>query len=177
MTDPESTDRVEEPEDISEQEVRAELDRLLQLSSNSQRWLAQYQAKLSQETSISSLKVSFNRVFGYYIEVTDAHRAKVPTAWTRRQTVRNAERYITAELKKFEEEATGARDRAVALEQELFEKVRLELLPHVPAMQELAKITCQNHDNQRSPHPPGNVDQPVFPLVDGALRPGWSKKE
>jgi DNA mismatch repair protein MutS len=116
----------------------AELDRLRQLSSNSQRWLAQYQAKLSQETSISSLKVSFNRVFGYYIEVTDAHRAKVPTAWTRRQTVRNAERYITAELKKFEEEATGARDRAVALEQELFEKVRLELLPHVPAMQELA---------------------------------------
>jgi len=77
-------------------------------------------------------------VFGYYIEVTDAHRAKVPTAWSRKQTVKNAERYITEELKKFEDEALGAQDKAIALEQSLFEQIRQALLPHVATFQELA---------------------------------------
>jgi DNA mismatch repair protein MutS len=115
-----------------------ELDRLRDIGTNSQQWLARYQKQLIDESSIASLRVGFNKVFGYYIEVTDTHRAKVPAAWTRKQTVKNAERYITEDLKKFEDEALGARDRAVALEQTLFEKVRQTLLPHVGTFQELA---------------------------------------
>src|SRR5262249_61477874 len=84
------------------------------------------------------LNVGFNKVFGYYIEGTEPHRDKAPTAWSRKQTVKNAERYITEELKKFEDEALGAADKAVSLEQQLFEKIRQTLLPHVSSFQELA---------------------------------------
>ncbi|MGA2231477.1 MAG: DNA mismatch repair protein MutS [Tepidisphaeraceae bacterium] len=115
-----------------------ELDRLRELATNSQQWLANYQGTLARESGIASLKVSYNKVFGYYIEVTDSHRAKVPPAWTRRQTVRNAERYITPELKQFEEEALSAKTRSIALEQQLFEKLRQELLPYIGAFQALA---------------------------------------
>lgn len=116
----------------------AELDRLRNIATNSQQWLAEYQAKLAGETNIPSLKVSYNKVFGYYIEVTEVHKEKVSPAWIRKQTVKNAERYITPELKTFENEALGARDRAIALEQTLFENVRQALLPHVQTFQELA---------------------------------------
>src|SRR5205085_12260390 len=100
-------------------------------------WLAKYQQRLASESGIPSLRVGFNKVFGYYIEVTDAHRNKVPANWSRKQTIKNAERYVTEELKKFEEEALGAQERAVALEQTLFEQVRQALLPHVATFQEL----------------------------------------
>jgi DNA mismatch repair protein MutS len=116
----------------------AELDRLRALAGSGQQRLAEYQARLIAQSGIPTLKVAYNKVFGYYIEVTDAHRAKVPPDWTRRQTVRNAERYVTDELKAFEQEALGARDRAIALEQNLFEQVRQSLLPHVATFQELA---------------------------------------
>ena len=116
----------------------AELDRLRALATNSQQWLAQYQGQLVAESGIPSLKVGYNKVFGYYIEVTEAHRDKAPATWTRKQTVKNAERYITPDLKNFESEALSARDRSIALEQTLFEQVRQTLLPHVPAFQELA---------------------------------------
>jgi DNA mismatch repair protein MutS len=116
-----------------------ELDRLRQLTVNSQQWLAEYQAQLASQTGISNLKVSYNKVFGYYIEVTDTHRSKVPPEWSRRQTVRNAERYITDELKRFEDEATTARERSIQLEQQLFENLRQQLLPHLNALQELAQ--------------------------------------
>jgi DNA mismatch repair protein MutS len=116
----------------------AELDRLREIGTNSQAWLGKFQARLIAESNIASLKVGYNKVFGYYIEVTDAHREKVPAAWTRKQTVKNAERYITEELKKFEEEALGALEKSIALEQRLFEHVRQALLPHVTAFQELA---------------------------------------
>jgi len=76
-----------------------ELDRLRAFSTDAQTWLGEYQAKLAAESNIASLKVGYNKVFGYYIEVTESHRDKVPAAWTRKQTVKNAERYITAELK------------------------------------------------------------------------------
>jgi DNA mismatch repair protein MutS len=115
-----------------------ELDRLRHIGTNSNQWLASFQARLIAETSIPSLRVGFNKVFGYYIEVTDAHREKVPAAWSRKQTVKNAERYVTEELKRFEEEALGAQDKANALEQSLFEQVRQALLPHVSSFQELA---------------------------------------
>lgn len=116
----------------------AELDRLKELAKNSAQWLSQYQVRLSTETNIPSLKVSYNKVFGYYIEVTNSHKDKAPIAWTRKQTTTNSERYITDELKKFESEALTAQDRSVALEQQLFEKVRQTLLPYVESFQELA---------------------------------------
>ena len=115
-----------------------ELDRLRDIGSNSRQWLAKYQARLASESNIPSLRVGFNKVFGYYIEVTDAHRAKVPSTWSRKQTIKNAERYVTEELKKFEDEALGAQDKSIALEQSLFENVRQALLPHVSTFQELA---------------------------------------
>jgi DNA mismatch repair protein MutS len=114
-----------------------ELDRLRDIGTNSQQWLATYQAKLAQETGIDRLKVSYNKVFGYYIEVSNSHKDKVPAAWTRKQTTTNAERYITAELKSFESDALGARDKSIALEQSLFEGVRQSLLPAVGQFQEL----------------------------------------
>jgi DNA mismatch repair protein MutS len=116
-----------------------ELDRLRQIGQNSNQWLAEYQSRLASETTIPSLRVGYNKIFGYYIEVTDAHRPKIPQVWTRKQTVKNAERYITEDLKKFETEALGAQDRAIALEQQLFERVRQELLEHVPTFSELAQ--------------------------------------
>lgn len=116
-----------------------ELDRLRMIGSNSHQWLGEYQAKLAAESGITTLKVSYNKVFGYYIEVTDAHREKALPNWTRKQTVKNAERYITPELKEFETEALGARDKSIALEQHLFESVRQTLLPHVSDFQELAE--------------------------------------
>lgn len=115
-----------------------ELDRLRDMGTNSQAWLAKYQAQLASETGIDRLKVSYNKVFGYYIEVSNAHKEKCPSSWTRKQTTTNAERYITAELKSFENEALGARDKAIALEQTLFEDVRQSLLPDVARFQELA---------------------------------------
>src|SRR5687768_5258479 len=110
-----------------------ELDRLRDIGTNSQQWLAKYQARLIAETNIPSLRVGYNKVFGYYIEVTNTHKEKVPadSGWTRKQTTTTAERYITQELKTFESEAIGAQERAIALEQSLFEKVRQSLLPHV----------------------------------------------
>jgi DNA mismatch repair protein MutS len=116
----------------------AELDRLHDLTTNANAWLANYQAKLAGESNIPSLKIGYNKVFGYYIEVTNSHREKAPASWTRKQTTTNSERYITVELKDFENEAIGARDKAIALEQQLFEQIRTALLPHVTAYQELA---------------------------------------
>jgi DNA mismatch repair protein MutS len=117
----------------------AELDRLRDIDTNSQQWLARYQAQLAAEANIPSLKVGYNKVFGYYIEVTNAHKEKAPASWTRKQTTTNSERYITAELKSFESEALGAQDKSIALEQALFENIRQALLPHVAALQELAQ--------------------------------------
>ncbi|MBV8781265.1 MAG: DNA mismatch repair protein MutS [Phycisphaerae bacterium] len=116
----------------------AELDRLRSIGTSSQQWLADFQSRLCGESSIPTLKVGYNKVFGYYIEVTDSHRAKIPATWSRKQTVKNAERYITEELKQFESEALGARDRSIALEQTLFENIRQALLPALAEFQELA---------------------------------------
>ena len=116
----------------------AELDRLRVVGEGGQQWLAGFQAKLVADSGIASLKVGYNRVFGYYIEVSESQRDKTPPEWTRKQTLKGAERYITPELKSFENEALGARDRAIALEQKLFEQIRLTLLPYTEQYQELA---------------------------------------
>src|SRR5262245_40810113 len=102
----------------------AELDELRQLASEGKNWIARYQAQEITRTSIPSLKVGFNQVFGYYIEVTHVHAAKVPENYTRKQTLKNAERYVTPELKEYEEKILSASEKSLALELELFNRLR-----------------------------------------------------
>jgi DNA mismatch repair protein MutS len=102
----------------------AELDEYRRLAREGKDWLAKYQAQEITRTGIPSLKVGYNSVHGYYIEITHAHGSKVPADYTRRQTLKNAERYITPELKEYEEKVLTAQDRATALEVELFNKIR-----------------------------------------------------
>jgi DNA mismatch repair protein MutS len=101
--------------------VDAPLDEARLLMRDATSWLAQYQARLVAETAIPSLKVGYNRVFGYYIEVTNTHAAKVPDAFSRTQTLKNAERYVTADLKAFEGKVTTAESRAIERERSLFD--------------------------------------------------------
>ena len=117
----------------------AELDRLRRVGTDGQSWLAGYQAELTRTTRIPNLKVGYNKVFGYYIEVTHAHADKVPPEFVRKQTLKNAERYITDELKRYESEALTAEDRAKRLEADLYEQVRRELCEHIAAFQAAAE--------------------------------------
>jgi len=119
--------------------VRVDLDELLALSRDSKAAIAKMEAKQRAETGITSLKIRHNRVFGYYLEVTNAHRNKVPTSWIRKQTLTNAERYITPQLKEFEERALGADERRKALEHALFTDLRHRVSAQVRRIQALAK--------------------------------------
>ena len=116
----------------------AELDELISISRDGQSWLAQYQAEETERTGIPSLKVGFNNVFGYYLEVTHTHGDKVPDSYQRKQTLKNAERYITPELKEFESKALSAEERSRDLEYELFVQIRDELAQHIPRIQRTA---------------------------------------
>ena len=111
-----------------------ELDRLRNIGLLGHQWLAEFQARESQRTGIGTLKVGYNSVFGYYIEITHQHREKVPADYVRRQTVRNAERYITDELKRHESEVLGAADRARQLELELFDGIRRRAAADLPEL-------------------------------------------
>ena len=102
----------------------SELDNLRELAAGGKQWIARYQAEESQRTGIPNLKVGFNQVFGYYLEITHAHREKVPGTYIRKQTVKNAERYITPELKEYEEKVLAADEKAKELEHELFLELR-----------------------------------------------------
>src|SRR5690606_36255000 len=90
---------------------------------------------LSLHDALPILKIGFNNVFGYYLEVTNTHKDKVPESWIRKQTLTNAERYITPELKEYEEKITGAEEKILAIELELYEKLLLQLQQHIAAMQ------------------------------------------
>ncbi len=102
----------------------ADLDNLRELAAGGKQWIARYQAEESQRTGIANLKVGFNQVFGYYLEVTHTHRDKVPPGYIRKQTIKNAERYITPELKEYEEKVLAADEKAKELEHELFLELR-----------------------------------------------------
>ncbi len=102
----------------------AQLDELREIARGGKSWIARFQAEQVRRTGIHSLKVGFNKVFGYYIEITNAHGAKVPPDYIRKQTVKNAERYITPELKEYEDKVLRAEDRACELEHELFTTLR-----------------------------------------------------
>ena len=104
-----------------------ELDRLRSIGRDGQSWLAEYQRREIERTGITSLKVGFNRVFGYYLEIPNSSRGQVPGEYVRKQTIKNAERYITDELKKYETEVLTAEERAKELELRLFERVRAEV--------------------------------------------------
>ena len=97
-------------------------------------------------TGISSLKIAFNNVFGYYIEVRNTHKDKVPSAWIRKQTLVNAERYITEELKEYETKILGAEEKIQKLEQEIFSKLLQYIVQHIQSVQEnaqiIAKVDC-----------------------------------
>ncbi len=101
--------------------VNEELDRLRQIATGGKEYLVELQQKEAGRSGISSLKIGFNNVFGYYLEVTNAHKNKVPSDWMRKQTLAGAERYITPELKEYEEQITGAETRTLALELEIYE--------------------------------------------------------
>ncbi len=115
--------------------IHAELDDLRNIATNGKEYLVQLQQKESEKTGISSLKIGFNNVFGYYLEVTNSHKSKVPAEWMRKQTLANAERYITAELKEYEEKITGAEEKILAIEQDIYEKLMLELQDYIAPMQ------------------------------------------
>ncbi|MBN2018792.1 MAG: DNA mismatch repair protein MutS [Sedimentisphaerales bacterium] len=120
-----------------------ELDELRSISRDGQSWLAEYQKKQIELTGIDRLKVGFNQVFGYYIEVSRSNADKVPADYVRKQTVKNAERYITDELKKYETRALGAEEKALALELKLFEEVRVRAAGFIHRLQALADTIAQ----------------------------------
>jgi len=120
-----------------------ELDELRQVTREGKGWIARFEAQEAERTGIPSLKVGFNQVFGYYIEVTNAHRDKVPAHYMRKQTLKNAERYITPDLKEWETRVLGASDRAKELEQELFHKVRREVAQHTVRLQQTAAAVAE----------------------------------
>ena len=115
-----------------------ELDRLRRIRTDGKSWLADYQGREVRRTGIGTLKVGYNKVFGYYLEVSHANAEKVPADYVRKQTLKNAERYITDELKRYESEVLTAAERAQALEERLFEQVRTELAEHVGQFQAAA---------------------------------------
>jgi DNA mismatch repair protein MutS len=122
----------------------AELDELRNISKDVRTWLAQYQQKESQRTGITNLKVGFNNVFGYYIEISRSYADKAPADYVRKQTIKNAERYITDELKKYEEKILTAGEKSLELEQRLFEQLRVQCCGYTKEIMSLAEIvaTC-----------------------------------
>ncbi|MBI5451466.1 MAG: DNA mismatch repair protein MutS [Gammaproteobacteria bacterium] len=121
----------------------AELDELRQLSEHADGFLLDLERRERECTGISSLKVSYNRVHGYYIEITNSHAQRVPDHYQRRQTLKGAERYITPELKSFEDKVLSARERALSREKALYEELLDQLLPHVPSLQHSANALAE----------------------------------
>jgi DNA mismatch repair protein MutS len=123
--------------------VNAELDDLRLISSNGKEYLLQIQQREIEETGIPSLKISFNNVFGYYLEVTNTHKSKVPETWIRKQTLSNAERYITPELKEYEQKIMGAEEKILALEMLIYDQLLLDLQDYISPIQLNANLVAQ----------------------------------
>jgi DNA mismatch repair protein MutS len=137
----------------------AELDELRGLSENAGQFLVDLEARERARTGINNLRVEYNKVHGFYIEVTHGQTDKVPDDYRRRQTLKNAERYITPELKAFEDKALSAQERALAREKYLYEKLLNDLAPHIGSLQRIAHAAAQ-------------LDTLVA-LADHALRNNW----
>lgn len=123
--------------------IHAELDELRAISFSGKEYLEQLQIRESERTGIPSLKVSFNNVFGYYLEVTNTHKDKVPEEWIRKQTLVNAERYITQELKEYESKILGAEDKMLAIESRLFQELVLSMADYIQPIQHNAFLIGQ----------------------------------
>ena len=126
--------------------VNAELDELREISGSGKDYLLHLQQRESERTGIPSLKIGYNNVFGYYIEVRNTHKDKVPEEWIRKQTLVSAERYITQELKEYEEKILGAEEKILALEAQLFNNLVQAIADYIPAIQLnanlIARIDC-----------------------------------
>ena len=126
--------------------INPELDELRQIAYSGKDYLLQMQQRESERTEIPSLKIAYNNVFGYYIEVRNTHKDKVPAEWIRKQTLVNAERYITQELKEYEEKILGAEDKILSLETKLYNDLVIELAEYIPAIQinatQIARLDC-----------------------------------
>ena len=126
--------------------VNAELDELRRIAYSGEDYLLQIQQRESELTGIPSLKIGYNNVFGYYIEVRNVHKDKVPQEWIRKQTLVNAERYITQELKEYEEKILGAEDKILVLETQLYAELVQSLSEFIPAIQtdanQIARLDC-----------------------------------
>lgn len=146
-----------------------ELDDLRNLAFHGKDWIARLQQQERQRTGISSLKVGYNHVFGYYLEITNAHKDKVPADYIRKQTLTNAERYITPELKEYEEKILHAEEKILALETQLFNELRLRVAEHAAAIQQnahaIAMLDCfQSLASVAVEH------EYICPTVDDSLR-------
>ena len=141
----------------------ADLDELRSLNDNCGAYLVDMEIRERERSGIASLKVEFNKVHGFYIEVTHANTDKIPDDYRRRQTLKNAERYITPELKAFEDKALSAQERSLAREKLLYEGILNELLPAVPTLQTIARAVAQ-------------LDL-LAGFADTALKRNWSKPE
>lgn len=122
--------------------VSGELDDLRKIAHNGKEYLASMQQQEAERTGISSLKIGFNNVFGYYLEVTNLHKNKVPAEWIRKQTLANAERYITSELKDYEEKITGAEEKIFQLEMQLYESLLNDLFTYLCPVQTNGNIVA-----------------------------------
>ncbi|MDO8136462.1 MAG: DNA mismatch repair protein MutS [Candidatus Brocadiales bacterium] len=120
-----------------------ELDELRNIHRNGKTWIANFQSQEILRTGIASLKVGYNKVFGYYIEVTNTHKERIPQDYLRKQTLKNAERYVTPELKDYEAKVLTAEERAKELEYELFEEIRAQVATHTSRLQRVALVVAQ----------------------------------
>ena len=119
------------------------LDRLRSISKDGQSWLRNYQKEQSERTGIANLKIGYNKVFGYYIEINHSSADKAPADYVRKQTIKNAERYITEELKEYETQALSAEEKALELEQQLFDQLRRQSAQYISRLQALAETIAQ----------------------------------
>jgi DNA mismatch repair protein MutS len=129
--------------DVIADGVNAELDDLRDIKRSGKEYLLKIQQREIEATGITSLKISFNNVFGYYLEVTNSHKDKVPETWIRKQTLVNAERYITPEIKVFEEKILGAEDRIVGIESQLYQEILASIAEYIQPIQHNASLLAQ----------------------------------
>jgi DNA mismatch repair protein MutS len=170
-------------------DVSPELDELRDILCRGKDYLDDLQSRESEKTGISSLKVSFNNVFGYYIEVRNTHKDKVPSEWIRKQTLVSAERYITEELKEYENKILGAEEKIINLETKLFNDLVLSILEYIPAIQVnssvVAKLDClqafavistQNNYSRPELENSGviEISEGRHPVIERQLPPGES---
>jgi DNA mismatch repair protein MutS len=174
---------------VIRQGIHAELDELRTISRSGKDYLLKIQQQEAQQTGISSLKIAYNNVFGYYLEVTHVHKDKVPASWIRKQTLTNAERYITPELKEYEEKILGAEEKILAIELGIYQELLGAVEPFIATIQTNANIIAQldcllcfannaKQYNYRRPHLSQEqvlkIEEGRHPVIEQQLPPGES---